>query len=330
MQAAIIEGFGAATVFRAAEVPVPSVRAGQVLIRVAATSVNPLDYKIRRGEYPALAPEAPTILHGDVCGTIEEIGPEVTQFKVGDTVYGCVGGVKGHSGALAQFMLADARLLAKKPQTLDSAQAAALPLVSITAWEALVERARLRAGQTVLIHAGAGGVGHVALQLAKARGARVFVTASTPEKQNLARQLGADGVIDYRRESVEQYVATHTGGAGFDVVFDTVGGEVFVHALAAARLRGQVVSIFPAATYDLSPVLHKALSVHGVFMLLPLLTGAGRAAHGEILTEIARLVDAGKIRPHVDASRFQLHQIAAAHAFAESGKQIGKVVVTIP
>lgn len=306
----------------------PEATPNHVVVRVAASSVNPVDCKIRRGDYAPMAPPFPAILHGDVAGTVTAVGKNVTRFKVGDEVYGCAGGVGDTPGALAEYMRADAALLAPKPRALDFAQTAALPLVAITAWEALVARAHIEPGQRVLIHAAAGGVGHIAIQLAKARGAQVFATASTPEKQQLARTLGADGVIDYRSETVEQYVKRCTAGAGFDIVFDTVGGDTFSHALEAARLRGTVVSILPTATYDLTPVLRKALTIHGVFMMLPLLTGAGRAAHGELLGEIARLVDAGKIRPQLDVQRFTFAQIGAAHARLESGRAIGKVVLT--
>lgn len=327
MKAFTITGFGGPEVFHATDVPKPAAGAGHVVVRVAATSINPVDYKIRRGDYAQIAPDAPAILHGDIAGTVTEVGDDVAQFKVGDEVYGCAGGVKGYAGALAEYMRADAQLLAHKPRTLSMQQAAALPLVAITAWEALVERTKVQAGQSVLIHAGAGGVGHIAVQLAKARGARVFATASTEDKQKIVRDLGAEGVIDYRRESVADYVNEHTQGQGFDVVFDTVGGETFANSLVAARLYGQVVSILPTATYDLSPLLQKSLTIHGIFMLLPLLTGHGRAAHGKLLAEIARLVDAGKIRPLIDTQTFRFADIARAHAYAESGKQIGKVVV---
>lgn len=178
MQAYVINQFGDATVFQASEVATPENQPGHVLIRVAATSVNPVDYKIRSGAVADIAPEFPAILHGDVAGVVEAVGENVEQFKLGDEVYACAGGVKGLGGALTEYMLADADLVAKKPHSLTMAEAAALPLVSITAWEGLIDRAKIRPGQTVLVYGGTGGVGHVGIQLAKWAGAKVYTTAS--------------------------------------------------------------------------------------------------------------------------------------------------------
>ena len=157
-----------------------------------------------------------------MAGTVEETGPDVTSFKVGDEVYGLVGGVGGLQGTLAKFIAVDAELLAHKPGNLSMRQAAALPLAIITAWEGLVDRARVHTGQTMLIQAGAGGVGHIAVQLARAFGAKVFATVSQ-EKKKVVENFGAIP-IDYRAVSVEEYVAAHTEGKGFDIVYDTVGG----------------------------------------------------------------------------------------------------------
>lgn len=179
--------------------PRPEVRAGYVLIRVAASSVNPHDCNVRKGAAPStIVPAFPAILHGDVAGIIEDVGEGVTAFHRGDEVYACAGGVKGTSGVLADYMLADADLVALKPKSLSMVQAAALPLAALTTWEGLVDRAQVHAGQTVLVHGATGGVGHLAIQLAKARGAHVFATASTAEKARIARALGVDAAIEYR------------------------------------------------------------------------------------------------------------------------------------
>lgn len=223
MKAQLLQTYGDTPDFRLADTDVPAVKPGHVLVRVAATSVNPIDIKIRKMK-PVFAPALPAILGMDVAGTVEAVGEGVSGFRPGDEVFGCAGGLADMPGALAEYMLADARLMALKPANLTMAQAAALPLVTITAWDALFDRARIKAGQFVLIHAGTGGVGHVAVQLAKSCGARVAATVSSATKGELARSLGADEIINYREEKPEEYVARLTGRRGFDVVFDTVGG----------------------------------------------------------------------------------------------------------
>lgn len=325
MKAMIVRQFGEPGVFVRGELPVPALRPGHVLIRVAASSVNPVDCKIRAGAVPAVSPAFPAVLHGDVAGVVEDVGDGVTTLKRGDEVYACAGGVKGLGGALAEFMLADAALVAKKPAMLGMADAAAIPLVGITAWEALVDRAKAQPGQRVLVHAGAGGVGHIGVQLAKAMGAIVSTTVSTDDKAALAARLGADNVIRYRAESVEQYVARCTGGEGFDVVFDTVGGENLPKCFQAARIGGTVVCIAARTTADLSLMHAKGLTLHVVLMLLPLLTGRGRMHHGAVLERLARLVDAGRVNVACDQQTFAFKDVAAAHAKLQSGNATGKI-----
>lgn len=327
MKAQAIEQFGSPSVFKEINIPQPEVIPGHVLIRVAATSVNPVDYKMRQGLLKDITPDFPAVLHGDVAGVIEAVGEGVSAFNPGDEVYACAGGVKGLGGALAEFLLADAALVARKPKTLSMREAAALPLVSITAWESLIDRAGVQAGQTVLVYGGTGGVGHIGIQLAKWAGAKVFATASSEEKMAIARQLGADVAINYRQQTVEEYVMEHTGGKGFDVVFDTIGNENLPNAFKAASVNGTVVSILALTTQDLSPVHIKGLTLHVVFMLIPMLHGMRRAHHGEILSQLAQLVDAGKVRPMLDPTSFNFSDIASAHQYAESGQAIGKVTL---
>jgi len=327
MRAMIIRESGEPSVFEAADIPVPEIGPGQVLVRVVATSVNPVDWKIRRLGLP-LGPAMPAVLHGDVAGVVEEAGDDVSAFAVGDEVYGCAGGVKDTCGALAEFMACDADFLAPKPANLSMAEAAALPLVCLTAWEGLVDGANVGPGQTVLVHGGAGGVGHVAIQIASARGADVYATVSGPEKAAVVSGLGATP-INYRETSVEDYVAAHTGGAGFDIVYDTVGGDNIPKSWAAARLKGTVISCQSNSTQDMTPVHMKALQHVGVLMLVPLLHGAGAAAHGQIMREITALAEAGQIRPLMDGEPYALEDVAAAHARLESGEAMGKVVVRV-
>lgn len=335
MKAVILKDFGGTENLMFTELEKPTPTSHQVVIRVHASSVNPIDYKIRNGMAKHFAPMEPRILHGDVAGTIAAIGSQVTRFKVGDEVYGCIGGVGPRPGALAEFAVADAELLALKPKNLSFHEAAALPLVCVTAWDALIDRANIQKGQTVLVHAGTGGVGHIGIQLAKMRGATVHTTVSSAAKEKLARQLGADAVINYREKTVSEYVSEHTSGRGYDIVFDTVGGTTLEASFAAVRTYGTVVSCQTAhPSCDLRGAAIKALTLHSVLMLLPLLDGESssraRAHQGEIMTEITRLVERGQLKPLIDDKRFLLEEVGLAHQRAESGQQIGKIVIEVP
>ena len=329
MQAMIIETFGDASVFKSVVMPKPTIKPGHVLIKTIATSVNPLDCKLRRGYYAHLVPYFPMILHGDVAGVIEEIGAGVTDFRPGDEVYGCVGGLLDIHGALAEYVLADAKLIAHKPKTLSLADSAALPLVALTAWEGLITYAKVQPKQTLLIHGGTGGVGHVALQLAKHLGAKVYVTVSSTDKAHHATRLGADEVINYQQMSVADYVKQYTHDKGFSIVFDTVGGENIAHCFQAAALQGSVITITGEGQHDLTPAFVKGLSLHMIMQPLPLITGLNREHYGKILVQIAQLVDQGKIKPLIDPQTFTLSQITAAHQHLEEKKAVGKIVVTV-
>lgn len=327
MQAAIIRRFGDPDVFELAEVPDPTPRAGEVLVRIEAASVNPIDYKVRRFG-PAIAPELPAILGCDFAGVVERVGPGVEDVAPGDRVYGCAGGVRGFGGSYAGRIAADTRLIAPAPPGLDARAAAALPLVTITAWEAL-DRAGVGPGTTLLVRGAAGGVGHIAVQLAAVRGAHVVAMVSSSAKAAIARGFGAAEAIDYRATVVADEVARLTGGRGFDVVFDTTGGDDLETAFAATRLNGQVVAIVSQFAPDLSTMQAKALSLHVVFMLTPMLHDVGRAAHGAILREAAALATAGKLRPLLDPERFGLADLALAHAKLEEGRASGKIVIDV-
>lgn len=328
MKAMIIKNFGDPSVFEEAQLTRPETIPGHVLLEVKATSVNPVDCRIRSGEAPGMAPALPAVLQGDVAGIVLEIGEGVTRFKVGDEVFGLAGGTKGTvGGALGDYMLADADFLALKPKTLNMAQAAALPLVSLAAWQALFDKGNLLKVQNVLVHAAAGGVGHVAVQLAKWAGANVFTTATTPEKLLLATELGAAGVIDYKKESVRDYVAKYTDRKGFDLVFDTVGGPNLEKSFEAVKALGTVVSIATRGNHDLSLMNFKGLTLHVVYTMYPLVSGIGRAHYGDIMTNIARIVDEGKLRPILDPRLFEFNEVAEAHRHLESGQAFGKVVL---
>lgn len=325
MKAMVIKALGTSDVFCLEQRPIPEVKAGHMLVAVKATSVNPLDTMLRAMDTP-WSENLPEILHGDVAGIVTEVGEGVTGFNIGDEIYGCAGGIAGVNGALAEYMLVDAKLMAHKPTTLSMQQAAALPLVAITAWEGLHDKLKVKTGDNVLIHGATGGVGHIAVQLAKHFGANVSATVKT-RTIALAETLGADNIINVDQQDVAEYVQQLTAGIGFDAVFDTVAGENIQRSFAAARFNGQVATVLPVE--DTLQVALKSLSFHSVLMLLPLTQGINRASHGRILTEIAKLVDNGVIQPLVDNSDFSIWDVAKAHDHFHSGQAIGKITLTI-
>ncbi|TWC41624.1 NADPH2:quinone reductase [Pseudomonas sp. SJZ079] len=328
MKAMVIKRFGPADVFEEMELPTPQVGARQVLVKVEATAVNPLDFKLRRGDLPGFTHDFPAVLHSDFAGTLVEVGPGVSDFKVGDRVFGCAGGVRGRQGALAEYMLADAALIARQPSRISAAEAATLPLVAITAWEGLIDRVEIRPGQRVLVHAGTGGVGHVAAQLAKWRGAQVFTTVSSAKKAELSRLYGADVTINYREQSVTDYVQSCTQGEGFDVVVDTVGGDVLQNSLEATKVGGHVITTLAMGNLDITQAWARKLSLHCVNMSWPMASGVGMEHHGFILREVARLVDEGLLSPLLDPQRFSFAEVSLAHTHAEAGAALGKVSIS--
>ena len=328
MEAIVINRFGSPDVFESSKLPVPQVIPGHIVIKVAATSVNPVDCKIRQGKLAAIAPDFPAVLHGDVSGLVHAVGAGV-DFVKGDEVYACAGGVKGLGGALSEYMLADARLVAHKPKNLNLQEAAALPLVGITAWEAIIERAKVTQGQQVLIHGATGGVSHIAIQLAKWAGATVYATCSSEQKADIARRLGADQCIFYKEMYVQEYVKKYTDNRGFDVIFDTVGGDNIADCFQAAALNGTVVSVSTRSQQDLSLMHSKGLTLHVVFMLIPMLHDIGRERHGAILRQMAALVDENMLKPLIDSQNFSMSDISLAHKYLESGAAIGEVIVTM-
>ena len=326
MTAMVLEEFGTSPVLRT--VPVPEVGPGEVLVRVAASGVNPLDLKIVAGAAAHAQVDVPAVLGIDLAGEVVSVGKGIDTFAVGDEVYGMTGGVGNVPGSLAEYVAVDADLLAHKPSSLSMTEAAALPLAAITAWEALVDRGNVGPGDVVLVHGGAGGVGHLAIQIARARGAKVYATGS-PRSLEAIRALGAEA-IDYTTTSAEQYLQDATGGDGFDIVLDTVGGKTLDDSFAVARrYTGRVVSILGWGSHSLAPLSFRGASYSGVFTLLPLLTGQGRSHHGEILTHIAELADHGQLTPVVDETVFRLHELAAAYDSLGSGTDTGKVVLTV-
>lgn len=301
-----------------------------ILVRLEAAGVNPVDTKIRaRG---TLVPETLTAVLGcDGAGVVEAVGAGVQRFKPGDEVWFCHGGLGGPHGNYAEYIVVDEAIAQPKPASLDFVQAAAAPLVLITAWEALYDRAGLHEGQQVLIHAGAGGVGHVAIQLARLAGARVATTVSGPDKASFVHELGAEYAINYREESLLHGLSDWTGGRGVDVAFDTVGPEVLRQTIPAMAVYGDLVTLLdPGSGLDFKEARNRNLRISLALMLTPQLKGLSDAlAHqGAILRQCGELFDAGKLRVEV-AETFPLARAAAAHRRLEAGGAMGKLVLTM-
>lgn len=318
MKAMILKSFGGPDSFELSDVPKPVPQAGQVLVRVHATSINPLDYQVRRGDYPDLVP-LPAITGHDVSGVVEAIGPGVSAFAPGDEVWYTPQIFDGQ-GSYAEYHVAADSIIARKPASLSHLEAASLSLVGGTVWEALTVRAVLRVGESILIHGGAGGVGHVAIQVAKAMGARVFTTVREANA-DFVRSLGADVVIDYTQEDYVEAIMRETAGHGVDVVFDTIGGDTLSRSADALAQLGRVVSIVDIAQpQNLVQAWGKNASYHFVFT---------RQNRGK-LDELSALVERGQLRPHVGAV-YSLAEIPLAHARLESANNglLGKIAIAV-
>jgi NADPH2:quinone reductase len=318
MKAMILKSFGGPDSFEFSDVPKPVPQAGQVLVRVHATSINPLDYQVRRGDYPDLVP-LPAITGHDVSGVVEAVGPGVSAFAPGDEVWYTPQIFEGQ-GSYAEYHVAAESIIARKPSSLSHLEAASLSLVGGTVWEALTVRAVLRVGESILIHGGAGGVGHVAIQVAKAMGARVFTTVREANA-DFVRSLGADVVIDYTQEDYVEAIMRETAGRGVDVVFDTIGGDTLARSADVLAQLGRVVSIVDIAQpQNLVQAWGKNASYHFVFT---------RQNRGK-LDELTALVERGQLRPHVGAV-YSLADIPLAHARLESANNglIGKIAIAV-
>jgi NADPH:quinone reductase-like Zn-dependent oxidoreductase len=311
-------GNGGPEVLKYEDAPKPSAKAGEVLVAVHAAAVNPVDWKLREGRRGGSASGAaaePMIPGFDVAGVIESVGEGVTMFKAGEDVFamtslrfGAGGGAIG--GAYAEYVAVDERQLAKKPGNIDFEHAAAVPLAALTAWQALFDTAKLSEGQTVLIHAGAGGVGHFAVQMAKARGAKVIATASSPENLEFLRQIGADVVINYKHQKFEDIARD------VDVVLDTIAGETQERSFACLKEGGFLVSILQQPSAERL----KEHKINGAVILVK--------PNGAQLGEIAALIESGKIKPEVSAV-FPLGDAAKAQELSKAGHVRGKVVLKV-
>jgi NADPH:quinone reductase-like Zn-dependent oxidoreductase len=308
MKAVYIEAYGGREQLKYGDLPKPELRPRDVLIEVHAAAINPVDWKIRNGWLQQrLQYQFPLILGWDVAGVVVETGPEVTKFKVGDEVF--TRPDISRNGGYAEYIAVDERLVAPKPANLSFEEAAAVPLAALTAWDALVETAHVAAGHNVLIHAGAGGVGIYAIQVAKHFGARVTTTVST-KNVGLVKSLGADVVIDYTQEDFS------TAGRVYDIAFDTVGGDVLEKSFGVVKTGGILVSI--VAPPDQGKC--EANGIRGAWFFLE--------PDGEKLAKIGQLIEQGKVRPVVGAT-FPLAEAAKAHELSESRHLTGKIVLKV-
>ncbi len=307
---------GTPDVLSETQLPMPVAGEGELLLKVLASGFNPIDTKIRAGLAPIAADNQ--VPGCDVCGEVISVGQNVSGFVPGDRVYGCAGGVKGSSGTLCRFMVVDAELMAPAPKSISAEQAAVLPLVSITAFEAL-ERLHVAAGESCLIMGGSGGVGLRAVQLAKLRGAVVTATAGNDTRK--------DQIASFDATAIGHDEVTSKAGM-FDKVLDTHGGESLQAGLMAAGPGAQVATISARNTYDLTQAHAKGLTLHAVFMLLPLLTGKGRINHGRFLHWLAKEVDAQRIAvPETETQ--PASAVASVHRRYETGDLKTKVAFTL-
>jgi NADPH2:quinone reductase len=332
MKAIATETPGSPGVLKLYDIPAPTIqKQTEVLVRLRAAGVNPIDTKLRaRGTfYPERTPH---VLGCDGAGVVEAVGAGVRGFQVGDEVFFCNGGLGGPTGTYTELAVVDERFLAPKPASLTFAEAAAAPLILITAWESLYDRGRLQAGQKVLVQAGAGGVGHVAVQLAKLQGAEVCTTVSSEAKAEFVRALGADAVIFYKNTDVVGEVLAWTGGEGVDLAFDTVGGETFYKTIPAVKIYGDLVTILEPdpALGNLKTARTRNLRISLELMLTPMLQGLvdEQAQQARILQQCARLCDRNLLDIHVSKT-FPLEQASSAHELLEAGSVTGKIVLLI-
>jgi NADPH:quinone reductase len=331
MRAVLMRAVGGPGVLELAELPEPEIaEEHDVRVRLRAAGVNPVDYKLRSGG--TIGGSLPAILGWDGAGVVESIGPAVTRVRPGDEVYFCDGGFGPTPGTYQEVKVVDERLLAHKPRRLSFVEAAAAPLVTITAWEAMRERARAGDGQTVLVQAGAGGVGHMAVQVARLSGARVATTVSGGQKTELASSLGAELCIDYRREDVGEKLRAWTGMDGADIVHDTVGGKTFTACFSLVRPYGDLVSNVesPWEAEAVAAMQNRNLRVSFTWMPAPSVFGWAehRARQRTILEQAAAHFEAGDLRVAVGAT-FGLEQAADAHRALEAGQVVGKAVLTM-
>lgn len=333
MKAILIQKAGGNDVLEPADVPKPGIdNPDFIRVKLHAAGINPVDFKMRNaGTF--FPDKLPAILGCDGAGVVESIGDNVTRFRKGDEVYFFNGGIGGpEQGNYAEYTVIHQDFASRKPSNISMAEAAAVPLVWITAYESLVTRAGLQNGQTVLIHAGAGGVGHMAVQIAKGLGAEIAVTVSSREKAAFAESLGADLAINYQEKDFVKAIQDWTNGMGVDVVYDTVGKETFCHSFGAAKIYGKVVTLLEdiCSAIAIKTAKLRNLSIIYELMLTPMHLGMHqeRVAQRRMLDEATRRIEAGEVTVKIGRI-FPLEQAAKAHQLIEEGHMAGKIVLTI-
>ena len=330
MKAILMTQTGGPELLSLADIPEPTItEPTQIKVRLKAAGINPVDTKLRRhGVFYDNA--LPAVLGCDGAGVVVETGSEVGKFKVGDNVWYCHGGLGGDQGNYAEYNVLDERWVAHMPKTISFEEAAAGPLVLITAWGALYDRARLQQSDTVLIHAGAGGVGHVAIQLARLHGAKVIATVGTDNKVALARSWGADDVINYRDQDFVQAVNRLTDGKGAEVVLDSVGPEVFERSINCTAYFGTIVTLLEIGNASLKEARLRNLRIGFELMLTPQLRklNVGHDLQVDMLNQCGKWIDQGKLKIHV-GDVLNLEEAAKAHQSIEEGHVTGKLVLKI-
>ena len=330
MKAILMTAIGDPDVLKLQDIKEPEIsEATQIKVKLEAAGVNPVDTKIRRnGVFYDHA--LPAVLGCDGAGVVVETGKEVSQFKVGDKVWFCHGGLGREQGNYAEYTVIDQRWVSLSPKTFSFIEAAASPLVLITAWGALFDRGGLQEGQTVLIHAGAGGVGHVAIQLAKSKGAKVITTVSSGEKAEFVKRLGADEAIIYTPNGFANAVNELTGGKGADLVFDTVGAAVFKESIEVTAHFGRLVTLLDPGELNLGEARMRNLLIGFELMLTPMLRDLPEARDKQVetLNQCAQWADKGLLKPHI-SQQFSLKDAAVAHKLIEAGHTSGKIVLSV-
>ncbi|MGR8999210.1 MAG: zinc-dependent alcohol dehydrogenase family protein [Gammaproteobacteria bacterium] len=330
MKAILMTAIGDADVLKFQDIKEPEIsEKTQIKVRLQAAGINPVDTKIRsNGVFYDQA--LPAVLGCDGAGIVVETGPEASKFKIGDEVWFCNGGLGREQGNYAEYTVIDERWVSLSPKTFSFIEAAAAPLVLITAWGSLFDRGGLQAGQTVLIHAGAGGVGHVAIQLAKLKGAKVITTVNSGQKADFVKSLGADEAVIYTPNGFADEVNDLTRGRGADLVFDTVGPAVFKESIAVTAHFGRLVTLLDPGELNLGEARMRNLLIGFELMLTPMLRDLpeARDKHVEILNQCAQWADNGLLKLHV-SKQLSLSEAAVAHKLIEAGHTIGKVVLSV-
>ncbi|MBI2145563.1 NADP-dependent oxidoreductase [Candidatus Woesearchaeota archaeon] len=310
MKAAQISKYGGKEVVEIKEVPKPAASGGHVIIENHAAGVNPADWKIREGYFHQFAPlKFPATLGGDFSGVVAEVGNGVNEFRKGDEIFGQAIAIGGGSGSFAEFVSADAKKVAKKPRKASHLEAAAVPLAGVSAWQALAEHMNLSKGQKILIHGGAGGIGSFAIQIAKHTGAYVATTASADDL-DFVKNLGADEAIDYKKQRFDELLKN------YDAVFDCIGGETYARSFKVLKRGGMIVSMLEQPNKEL-------MEQHGVTAISQF-----TQVTSEKLAELAKLIDAGAIKIHIDKT-FPLDETADALEHLQNNHPRGKVVIEI-